>query len=140
RAPPRLAQRRHPHCPHTEDDIAKALPGPGRAAPLCAFQQALALSAVSHQQLTQGDQQSTAPLATCDDQSAGRPLPPKARRHQKTNAPRCAARTPLYRLAGVDLTTSEGIEDGTALVILSEIGTDLHPWPRVQHFCRLVSL
>jgi hypothetical protein len=61
-------------------------------------------------------------------------LPPKARRHKKTNAPRFDARTPLSRLAGVDLTTIEGIEEGTALVLLSEIGTNMHRWPSVQHF------
>ena len=34
--PPRLAQRRTPHCHHEEDDIAKALQGPWRAAHLLA--------------------------------------------------------------------------------------------------------
>ena len=84
--------------------------------------------------MTQCDQQSTAPLETGGDTSAGQPLPPKARRHTKTNAPRFEARTPLSRMAGVDLTTIEGIEEGTALVILSEIGTDMHRWPRMKHF------
>ena len=36
RHPPHLAKRRHPHGHHTEDDIAKALQGPWRAAHLCA--------------------------------------------------------------------------------------------------------
>jgi transposase len=61
-------------------------------------------------------------------------LPPKARRHKQTNAPRFDARTPLSRLAGVDLTTIEGIEEGTALVLLSESGTDMARWPSVKHF------
>jgi transposase len=39
-------------------------------------------------------------------------------------------------MAGVDLTTIEGLEEHTALVLLSEIGTDRHRWPRVQHCCR----
>ena len=43
-------------------------------------------------------------------------------------------------MAGVDLTTIEGIEEGTALVILSEIGTDMHRWPSVQHFCSWLGL
>jgi hypothetical protein len=30
-------------------------------------------------------------------------------------------------MAVVDLTTIEGIEEGTALIILSEIGTDMPP-------------
>jgi hypothetical protein len=37
-------------------------------------------------------------------------------------------------MAGVDLTTIEGIAEGTALVILSEIGTDMHRWPSVKHY------
>jgi len=45
-------------------------------------------------------------------------------------------RPPLSRLAGVALTTIEGIAEGPALVILRESGTDLHQWPRVQHGCR----
>jgi transposase len=67
------------------------------------------------------------------DTSAGQPLPPKARRHTKTNEPRFDARTPLSRMAGVDLTTIEGIEEGPTLVIRSEIGTDMHRWPSVKH-------
>jgi transposase len=90
--------------------------------------------------MTQGDQPITAQLETGGDTSAGQPLPPKARRHTKTNDPRCDARTPLSRLAGVALTTIEGIAEGTALVILSAIGTDRHRWPSVQHFCRWLGL
>jgi transposase len=43
-------------------------------------------------------------------------------------------------MAGVDLTTIEGVEEGTALVILSEIGTDMHRWPSVKHFCSWLGL
>src|SRR5438128_10359588 len=83
--------------------------------------------------MTQGDPQITAHLATCGDPSAGQPLPPKARRHTKTNEPRCDARPPLSHLAGVDLTTTQGSEEGTALVILSEIGRDMTRGPSVPH-------
>lgn len=140
RAPQRLAQLRNPHCHHDEEDIAKALQGTWRAAHLCALCQAVELYACYHQQIAQCAQQIQAPLETFGDTSAGQPLPPKPRRHKKTNAPRCDARTPLSRMAGVDLTTIEGIEEGTALVILSEIGTDMHRWPSVQHFCRWLGL
>jgi transposase len=135
RDPQRLAPLRHPHCHHPEDAIAKALQGTWRADPLLALPQAIALYDCSHQQITPCDQQLKAPLATLGDQSAGRPWPPKARRHKKTNAPRFAARTPLSRLAGVDLTTLEGIEAGTALVLLSERGTDMPRWPSVKPCC-----
>ena len=44
RNPLPLAKLRNPHCQHSEDDIAKALPGTWRAEHLCALQQAVALS------------------------------------------------------------------------------------------------
>ena len=135
-----LAKLRNPHCHHSEDDIAKALQGTWRAEHLFALRQAVALYDFYHQQLAQCDQQIKAHLETFADKSAGQPLPPKARRHKKTNEPRFDARTPLYRMAGVDLTTIEGIEENTALVILSEIGTDMHRWPSVKHFCSWLGL
>ena len=67
-------------------------------------------------------------------------MPPKARRSTKTNAPRFDARPPLSRLAGVDLTTIEGIEENTAWLLRSEIGTDMHRWPSVKHFCSWLGL
>lgn len=136
RDPQRLAQLRNPHCHHDADDSAKALQGPWRAEHLFALRQAVELYEVDHQQITQCDQQIKRHLATFVDKSAGQPLPPKARRHKKTNEPRFDARTPLYRMAGVDLTTIEGIEENTALILLSESGTDMTRWPSVKHFCR----
>src|SRR5712691_5002794 len=136
RDPLTLAKLRNPHGHHSEDEIAKARQGTWRAEPLFALQQAVELYQFSHQQLTLCDQHIQTHLATFADKSAGQPLPPKARRHKKANEPRFDARTPLYRLAGVDLTTIEGIAEGTALVILSAIGTDMSRWPSVKHLCR----
>ena len=42
-------------------------------------------------------------------------------------------REPLHRISGVDLTQIEGIDETTALVILSEIGLDMTRWPTVKH-------
>jgi transposase len=140
RNPQHLAKLRNPHCHHDEDDIAKALQGTWRAEHLFALQQAVALYEFYHQQLALCDQQIKRHLETFADKSEGQPLPPKAHRHTKTNEPRFDARTPLYRMAGVDLTTIEGIEENTALVILSEIGTDMHRWPSVKHFCSWLGL
>jgi transposase len=135
RNPQRLAQLRNPHCHHDTDDIAKALQGNWRTEHLCALRQAVELYEVYHHQMTQCDQQIKTHLETFGDHSDGQPLPPKARRLKKRNEPRFDARTSLYRMAGVDLTTIEGIEEGTALVILSEIGTDMTRWPSVKPFC-----
>jgi hypothetical protein len=40
----------------------------------------------------------------------------------------------LYELAGVDLTAIEGIEAGTALTVLSEVGTDMSRWRSARAF------
>src|SRR6266581_4403442 len=140
RDPVTLAKLRNPHCQHGEDEIAKALQGTWRAEHLFALRQAVELYQFYHQQVALCDQQIKAHLETFGDKSAGQPLPPKAHRHKKTNEPHFDARTPLYRLAGVDLTTIEGIEENTALVILSEIGTDMTRWPSVKHFCSWLGL
>ena len=41
---------------------------------------------------------------------------------------------PLFRALGVDLTEVEGIDVGTALVILAEIGVDVSRFPTEKHF------
>lgn len=43
-------------------------------------------------------------------------------------------------MSGHDLTVLEGIDDNTALVILSEIGTDMSKWPTEKHFTSWLGL
>lgn len=63
------------------------------------------------------------------------PLEPKKRgRRRKDNEATFDARQRLHHVAGVDLTASEGIEESTALVVLSAIGTDMSRWPSEKHF------
>jgi transposase len=46
----------------------------------------------------------------------------------------------LRRIVGVDLTTIDGIGPVTAQIILSEIGTDMSPWPSEKHFASWLGL
>jgi transposase len=141
RDPVTLAKLRDRRCKHGEEQIAKALQGTWRAEHLFALRQAVELYEFYHRQLATCDAQIAAQLATFPDQSGGQALPPKPRKSKrKANAPRFDVRTPLYRMAGVDLTALEGIEEETALVILSEIGTDMSRWPSVKHFCSWLGL
>jgi len=141
RDPVTLATLRDRRCPHGEEQIAKAWQGTWRAEHLFALRQAVELYEFSHRQLATCDAQIAAQLATFPDQSDGQPLPPKPRTSKrKANAPRFDVRTPLYRLAGVDLPALEGIEEETALVILSEIGTAMSRWPSVKHLCSWLGL
>jgi hypothetical protein len=43
----------------------------------------------------------------------------------------CAA---LYRITGIDVTVLEGIDESTALVLLSETGMDMSKWPTEKNF------
>ena len=141
RDPAKLAKLRDRRCKQDETQIARALQGNWRHEHLFALQQALELYEFYHQQLAVCDQQIEAHLATFADQSDAQPLPPKPRgRGRKANEPHFEARTPLYRMAGVDLTSIEGIEESTALVILSEIGTDMSRWASVKKFCSWLGL
>ena len=140
RDPLTLAKLRHPPGQHRADEIAKALPGTWRAEHLCAFQHAVAWSQWSPQQRTVCAHHRQPHLGTCAETSAGQPLPPKPRRPTHAHAPPCDARTPRSRLAGVDLTTMEGMAEGTALVLRAESGTDMRRWPSVTHGCSWLGL
>src|SRR5207249_5308146 len=75
------------------------------------------------------------------DKSGGAALPPNPRRRQaRGHAPQFGARALLFRMAGVDLTVIEGISETTALVILSEIGTDLSRFPSEKNFVSRLGL
>ncbi len=49
-------------------------------------------------------------------------------------------RPSLFRLTGVDLMAIKGIDESTALVLLSEIGTDMSRWPAKKHFASWLDL
>jgi transposase len=141
RDPSQLAKLRDPRCKESEATIARALQGSWRPEHLFALQQALALYEFYHRQIGECDQAIEAHLRTFKDQSAGQTLPYRPRRRKReANEPRFDARTRLYCLCGVDLTAIEGIEETTALVLLSEIGTDMSRWPSRKQFCSWLGL
>jgi len=69
------------------------------------------------------------------------PLKPRKLAHgRKPNQPRFDVRTALYYVTGIDLTEIEGIEETTALTIISEIGVTLSKFATVKHFCSWLGL
>ena len=82
------------------------------------------------------------PLVLCREEvaallHAAQPLPARTSTHKspQKNAPRFAARAELYRTCGVDLTQVPGIQSGTALVLLAELGPDFaERFPTAKHF------
>ncbi|MGH8057565.1 MAG: IS110 family transposase, partial [Candidatus Entotheonellia bacterium] len=128
RDPVKLAQLRDYRCHHDQDAIAKALYGQWREEHLFALAQAVALYDVYHQKIVECDRQIEAHLRTFADKdpvadmSEGQTLPAGPRpRTRKRNQPAFEVRGHLQRITGVDLTAIEGIDDTTALIVLSEI-------------------
>ena len=50
------------------------------------------------------------------------------------------ARTYVYELVGVDLTQVPGFQAATVLIVLTEIGTNLHQWKTAKHFTSWLGL
>jgi transposase len=140
RDPIKLAKHRHERCHASEAEIASALHGTWGKEHLFALKQAVAMYEFYQRQLRDCDEQIEACLRGFADRSAGAVLTAKPRRRLKKNQTSFDARALLFRLAGVDLTVIEGIEEPTALVILSEIGTDLSRFPTEKNFVSWLGL
>jgi len=141
RDPLQLAKHRHERCKATEAEIASALYGSWRKEHLFALKQGLQMYEFYQRQLRECDQQIEACLRDCADKSGGAALPATPKKQKpRGHEPRFGARALLFRMAGVDLTVIEGISETTALVILSEIGTDLSRFPSEKNFVSWLGL
>jgi transposase len=143
RDPLKLAKHRHENCKRTEAELARALQGTWRAEHLFALKQALKLYEFYQKQLRECEAQIELCLRSMEDKSKGASLPPTARQRRRKpekNEVRFGARALLFKMAGVDLTVLEGISETTALVILSEIGTDMSPFPHEKNFVSWLGL
>ena len=141
RDPLKLAKHRHASCKATEAEIASALYGNWREELLFALKQALKLYEFYQKQLRECDDQIEACLRTMKDKSTGKALPANLRKRKpEKNEVQFGARELLFKMAGVDLTQIEGISETTALVILSEIGTDLSKFPHEKNFVSWLGL
>ena len=82
-----------------------------------------------------------AELTKLPDRSNDKPFTPRhLNRGRKPNDMDFEACTPLFKALGVDLTEIEGIDVGTALVILAEIGVDVSRFPTEKHFASWLGL
>jgi transposase len=134
RDPRKLAALRDCRCKKDEATIALALQGTWRAEHLLELRHCLELYEYYHVKVQECDRVIEEHLKTMALPEV-KPLPPRPRlRKHKDNEPAFDARQRLYQLAGVDLTAIEGIDERTALVVLSEVGTDMSRWPSERHF------
>jgi transposase len=141
RDPIKLAKLRDGRCHHSEDEIALALEGTWRPEHLFELRQAYELHRFHQQQITECDQQVQAELAKFKNRAGEKTQAVNPRkRGRKKNDVRFDAKGPLFQALGVDLTLIEGIDVGTALVILAEIGVDVSRFPTEKHFASWLRL
>lgn len=141
RDPQKLAKLRNVNCKRTEAEIARALQGNWRDEHLFALKQALALYQFYQQQMRECDIQLQRQLGCFADRRHGKPLPQRSRpQHKRAHGPTFDVRGALHRMSGVDLTVLEGVDEGTALVILSEVGADVSRFATVKQFTSWLGL
>jgi transposase len=141
RDPRTLAGLASPRCAKTREEFALALQGLWQPEHLFELQQAHDLFVTYQRLVDECDQRIEAELAKQPNRAGDKPVPRKPRRcGRKKNDLRFAATAPLFRALGVDLTEIEGIDVGTALVILAEIGVDVSRFPTEKHFASWLGL
>jgi transposase len=135
RSPQALARLRQSGCKNDEATIAKALEGTWRVEHLFELQQCLEVYDYYQTRIAACDRAIEEHLKTIALPDKPQPLAARQRSRKRVgNDLRFDARQRLYEMTGVDLTAIEGIEANTALVILSEIGTDRQRWPNEKAF------
>jgi transposase len=119
------------------DEIAKSLHGNWRAEHLFALEQALALFDFYGTQLAEYDREIEQQLHYLQAHEGS---PDGKKKGVARNAPQFGLRTHLFRICGVDLTRIDGINVTTALVVISEVGTDMSRFATVKHFTSSLGL
>jgi transposase len=139
RDPQVLAQYRDRRCKRSGAEIAQHLSGNYRAEHVFALAQALALYDSYQAQLVACDRQIEQQLRSFEPVTTAAP-PPGVRKERNKHDPAFDVQTYLYQITGVDLLRIDGIAAPTALVVISEIGTDMTRWPTVKHFTSWLGL
>jgi hypothetical protein len=136
RDPGVLAAHRDPRCKSSLEKIKKSLTGHYKKEQIHALKQAVDAYDFCQGQLLSCDfeiERHLLSFATVleeapaleSKQAKGFAIKPKKKKKKGGNAPVFDVRSALRRVLGVDLTTVPGIEEGTALCLMSEIGMDM---------------
>ncbi|MCY4641247.1 MAG: IS110 family transposase [Gammaproteobacteria bacterium] len=145
RNPVELAKHRDKHCKKSEAEIAKSLKGHYRDEHVFALRQAVELYDVYDEKIRICDKALEQKLNTFDSKDASDSSnPPGSDKPSKKRKSRCApdfdVRAELNRVTGVDLTDIDGIDENTALKIISEIGLDMSRWSSCKRFASWLGL
>lgn len=135
---PALAELRDPACKASIETFIAALEGNYRHEHLFVLRQSLASYEFHQSCLAECDSQINAALEQMEKQDEV--ASPAKKQKRRKNQLHFDARPILHQIAGVDLTTVPGLETGTVLTILSEVGTDMSPWQTANRWAAWLSL
>jgi transposase len=132
RDPQRLSEHRQPNCKRTREEIARALEGNWRSEHLFALEQARDHYRYLGGRIAACDTRIEEVMRQCsireDDPEGG------GKRERAPHPFAFDARGHCFRMAGVDLTTIDGVATNTVLTVLSEVGIDMSPWRSERAF------
>lgn len=141
RDPAQLAELTDARIKAGKDTVARSLHGNWRLEHLHALGQELAAYDFLEQQIAECDEAISQALQLMPPlNDAPQPSGKVLRSPHRTGAQQTALHQALWRMLGVDLTAIPTIGVDTALVLASEIGTDLSRFPSSQHFCSWLGL
>lgn len=138
RNPMVLAAYRDSRIKASEEEIAASLQGTWKAEHLLALKQAMGRYDFFAEQLQECDQQIEAVMQQL--QAHTKELAKGKKRSKAKNAPKFNLRERLLKMCGVDVTRIDGIDETTALNVVSEVGTDLSRFPSDKHFASWLGL
>ena len=139
RDPKKLAAYRRCNVKATLEELAAALEGTWEEEYLFDLSESLKLYEQYRRRLRACEERLESCLKLFTDQSEGRTLAPRKKSKMKNNV-HFELRPLLLKFAGVDVTTLEGIDETTALVLLSETGPDLSKFASAKHFTSWLGL
>lgn len=135
RDPRALARLRNAHCKRSVDEIARALKGLWQPQHLFALEQARDLYRYLGERIAICDRRVDACLQQLHGSGSGTDAPPPPSKRDTSSHPYdFDAHGHCFRMAGVDLTTIDGMGVASVLTILGEIGADLSPWRNEKAF------
>lgn len=134
-----LAQLKNRRIRASQEEIAKSLQGNWRDEHLFALKQALDAFDFYGNQLVECDVQIQEQLESLHVRQDSPPTHSK-KRGRPRNAPKFDLRTQLFQVCGVDLTRINGIDESTALAVISEVGSDMSKFPSDKHFASWLGL
>jgi transposase len=136
----KLAQLRDVRIRASEADIVKSLQGNWRAEHLFALKQAVSLYDSYQTSIAECDAQLAQVLSRLAVHDDAPEAPKSGRGRRPVKIEKFDLRKALYRACGVDLTRIEGIDVGTALTMIAEVGPDLSRFKTVKHFASWLGL